>query len=233
MVSNSSFKLKLTGVGSLPHQLTSKAIEYSLRHDLPFVPQLPHAEGFMIQQEKNFAQSPFTAYLSLEDFLNQINRPFKFQISGPMTSQKNFNEYLPTLQKIDSLFSKFKDKIIIFLDEPIIEEANLLQSNLALNYLKERNYKTGVHSCHQFEVNSFALDKLDFLSFDEQYFTPILVEKILDTFTIPIVGTKDPSSSQIIKYLSETNKNFFVSSTCGLALESESHCEEIYRKLRA
>jgi len=46
-------KLTVTQIGSLPYDDVEQAIEYNLRHDIPFLPELPRLGDTMLDYIKN------------------------------------------------------------------------------------------------------------------------------------------------------------------------------------
>src|SRR4051812_969367 len=72
----------ITGIGSLPHLTVEAALEYSFRHDIPYLPQLP-METMLIHSLGNFNLAP-----SREEILQEA------------LSLKNFAPFLPSPDEI-------------------------------------------------------------------------------------------------------------------------------------
>jgi len=80
--------MKTVGIGSLPHLSIEDACNYSLKHDMPFLPQMTSLGESMIEQALS-RQPLFHTYSALKTFtekllLNNIEQ-FKIQIAGPET----------------------------------------------------------------------------------------------------------------------------------------------------
>jgi hypothetical protein len=118
----------ITQIGSLPYDNISKAIEYSLKHDIPFLPELPKRGDLMTDYIKHPGKMS-----CLEEFITATKGydAVKIQCIGPASIISVTNRKFEEEKSIDvtsthiikianSLDAK---KIILFLDEPTLETA--------------------------------------------------------------------------------------------------------------
>jgi hypothetical protein len=102
--------LKTTGIGSLPHHNVDSALDYSFRHDIPFLPQLP----FKSPKELMVYQTLFgfpglelkdkDPVLNLKEFLKK-REAIKQKIDKALKSN-TFADFLPTPEEY-SAFAPF------------------------------------------------------------------------------------------------------------------------------
>ncbi len=134
----------ITQIGSLPYESVAKALEYSLKHDIPFLPELPKKGDLMT----DYIRHP--GKLScLEDFARETNGyPLvKIQGVGPATivsaTKRELNEtkavriasaHLSTI--VNALDAK---NIILFIDEPSLETAGY---DYAKNGMSKEEYES-------------------------------------------------------------------------------------------
>ncbi len=92
--------MKSTGIGSLPHHNVDSALDYSFRHDLPFLPQLPlkNPEEMMVYQTL-FGFPGLTIFegkpiLNLKEYVKK--RDATFSILEKALSANNYESFLPT-----------------------------------------------------------------------------------------------------------------------------------------
>lgn len=118
----------ITQIGSLPYESVAKALEYSLKHDIPFLPELPKKGDLMT----DYIRHP--GKLScLEEFARATNGyPLvKVQGIGPATivsATKKELEETKAVQVASAHISTIVNaldarNIILFLDEPSLETA--------------------------------------------------------------------------------------------------------------
>jgi hypothetical protein len=118
----------ITQIGSLPYDNIRDAIEYSLEHDIPFLPELPKRGDLMMEYIKNPGQLS-----CLADFRSAIKGQdtVKIQAIGPVSivsaSMRGYTEkeaiersYTHIIRILDCIDAR---RIVLVLDEPSLETA--------------------------------------------------------------------------------------------------------------
>jgi hypothetical protein len=214
--------MKTVGIGSLPHKSIQHAITYSLRHDLPFLPQMiqngermiPQVMGQDILLEKYSALEFFT-----EQILEQKLTQFKIQLAGPETCKTSDKIILQQILNFIKYFDNYNLKPIIFIDEPVLVPESIYLKNI-FSEINKLGYISGLHSCAKVDIGKLEYLDNNFLSFDLSLTTVIEKTKKSLIYGIP------PFSTSKYKFDGE-----WISSSCGLASFTENDCEIILRNL--
>ncbi len=145
----------ITQMGSLPYREVWDAVEYSLRHDIPFLPELTNLGEIM----SNYIRKPGDL-LCLDLFKARVNErgddTIKVQCVGPATLIVNGRiRYTP-----DEAVSRCRDHItaildginarykILFLDEPALSQAgNINYKDLWNKVFDGYDVIKGIHCC--------------------------------------------------------------------------------------
>lgn len=204
------------GIGSLPFNDTKRAVSYALKHDIAFLPQLPHLEGSMIHACKN----------KISLCLDEINRskivgPLKIQIPGPLSSNLPIKDILDYYSFLKESLSN--NHLIVFIDEPYFPHLTKAHKELLLEIKK--NDLTGIHSCGTFQISDINKLKVDFLSYDIYIKHSFALSDALNScpnIVLGIVPTLNKFDKKIIddiflKEIQKTKTNILLSATCGLA----------------
>lgn len=214
--------MKITGIGSLPHDSVIKAVAYSLRHDLPFLPQMTGLGERMISQvlNKNELSKKYQALqLFTEKILEKNISQFKIQLAGPETCGTSELLIIEQINSFLEFFDKYKLRPIIFIDEPVL---TLKSDHLKKVFIELKNLgvNSGLHSCAQFEWEKIECLETTYISFDLN-----LIKQPEITSKIKIAGFP-PFITKEFNYSGE-----WISSSCGLASYTEKDCETILRNL--
>jgi hypothetical protein len=216
--------MKTVGIGSLPHLNISEAISYSLKHTLPFLPQMTSLGERMVEQVLS-TQELSTKYKSLslftEKIIEQNITTFKIQIAGPETCNVDDKKILLEINNFLKYFENYNLRPIVFIDEPIITFKSEHLKNI-FNELTNMKISSGLHSCATFKLEQAEYLKCDFLSYDAGLVAPNLKSKKNLIAGIPPFSGKDFSIY-----------GEWISSSCGLAMYTEEDCEKILINLRA
>jgi hypothetical protein len=148
---------RVTQVGSLPYQDVDAAIEYSLRHPIPFLPELPRRGDDIF----NYIENP-VKLSCLEGFKKNKFDTVKLQLVCPITLTK-MHDYSKNVALggvyehagsiLDGMHAK---EIIVFLDEPYAAQATgcekLLRDTLDVLEVVREELKLpkiiyGIHCC--------------------------------------------------------------------------------------
>ena len=158
----------VTQVGSLPYEDVEKAVEFSLRHDIPFLPELPKLGDAMMDYIKN------PGHLScLDTFKKKVEgRPVvKVQCIGPATlilaGYSEDEAIARTCQHIDALLDGLNaGTIILFLDEPALGQAGFDYHRLWSPLFESFDVTPGVHVCGNMNWDELFNSQVQIISFD-------------------------------------------------------------------
>ena len=159
----------VTQIGSLPFEDVNKAIDYSLRHDIPFLPELPKRGEFMLDYIKNPGRLS-----CLDEFKKSVKgyETVKAQCVGPATlvryggyseseAIRRATEHISSI--LDGLDSK---EVILFLDEPAIGQVDFNYRELWEQIFGRFNVIRGVHNCGDANWNMLFDADINIISFD-------------------------------------------------------------------
>lgn len=155
----------ITQIGSLPYDNVENAVKYSLRHDIPFLPELPKLGEYMLDYIKN----PGTLACS-DEFKKHDFHEVKVQCVGPAALIRNGYDRDEAIEKTRSHISAIlkglkSKKTILFLDEPLCE-ANLYQKKLWDETFRGFNVVRGIHNCGDVKWNEMFDSDIEIISFD-------------------------------------------------------------------
>lgn len=194
----------VTGIGSLPFENVKQALKFSLRHPIPFVPELPLLGDELLKYISHPGKLSCLSELARRKF-----KMLKMQSVGPVTMIASGYSQEEAIEKIvDHIFSlrmklHVKEAICI-LDEPLLETASfdyqargwskaryekmnfipvdckkvweiLFEKLFKYSYLK--NMTWGIHVCSNVDWNLlFGLDAIKIISFDASKYGQKLVQ---------------------------------------------------------
>ena len=163
----------ITQIGSLPYKDVKQAVRYSLKHDIPFVPELPLLGDSMMEYIKN------PGHLScLAEFKKYTFEVVKGQVVGPSTLVMAGYEPSDAVDRINRHAEKILDglkakEIILILDEPALGQAGFDFEELWAPIFESLNVKVvrGVHCCGNMDWDKLFQSKLiEIISFDASQF---------------------------------------------------------------
>lgn len=164
----------ITQIGSLPYEDVEEAVEYSLRHDIPFLPELPKRGDLMLDYIKNPGKLS-----CLSEFKKQLKRnkyaTVKIQCIGPATLISNGYSKDEAVRRAHEHISGIMDglnaeEIILFLDEPSLERVNFDYRELWTSLFNSFNVIPGVHNCGNMNWNKLFNSDVEIISFDASNF---------------------------------------------------------------
>jgi hypothetical protein len=158
----------VTQIGSLPYDDVEKAVEYSLRHDIPFLPELPKRGDAMLDYIKN------PGNLScLETFKRKTEgrETVKVQCIGPatliMSGYSEDDAISRIYQHIEAILDGLRaENIILFLDEPALGQAGFDYQRLWAPLFESFSVTPGAHVCGNMNWDELFNSQLDIISFD-------------------------------------------------------------------
>ncbi len=155
----------ITQIGSLPYDNVKDAVEYSLRHGIPFLPELPKLGEYML----DYIKKPGTL-ACLDEFKRHNFQDVKIQCIGPATLIRNGYEEGEAIERtrshISAILKGLKSKTtILFLDEPSCG-ASFYQKRLWEETFMGFNVVKGVHNCGDVKWNEMFDSDIEIISFD-------------------------------------------------------------------
>lgn len=194
----------ITQIGSLPFKDVNLAIEYSLRHDIPFLPELPLLGDGILDYIKEPGKLSCLAEFAKHQF-----SVAKIQCVGPATLIVNGLEEKEALKRISQHISAIynclqTEKTILFLDEPELGTAGFDYKARGLTESRYRemgfvpveyeklwqfifgeldreiglgNTILGIHTCSNVDWNQlFASKTIEIVSFDSSKYGQRLLQ---------------------------------------------------------
>jgi len=177
----------ITQIGSLPYEDVDEALDYSFRHDIPFLPELIKKGDSMLEYIKHPGKLS-----CLEKFKSEVKRrkisEVKIQCVGPSTlifSEYEKDDAVNRIKNhVNSILEGLSaEKVILFFDEPLISLDKSLYEALEinegysqildeiLNGIPKRDLTIGMHTCNRADWNGlFGLSKIEIISFDASKF---------------------------------------------------------------
>ena len=158
----------VTQVGSLPYDDVDKAVEYSLRHDIPFLPELPKLGDAMLE----YIEKPGNLSC-LETFKKMVQgyETVKIQCVGPATlilSGYDQDEAISrACQHIDAVTNGLNaGEVILFLDEPALGQVGFDYQQLWSALFESFDVTPGIHVCGNMNWDELFRSEIDIISFD-------------------------------------------------------------------
>lgn len=158
----------ITQIGSLPYDDVDEAVDYSLRHDIPFLPELPKLGDAMMDYIKRPGNMS-----CLETFKRKVAGfdTVKIQCVGPATlilgGYDQDEAFSRVYDHISALLSNLKaGNIILFLDEPALGHAGFDYRRLWSPLFESFDVTSGVHTCGNMNWDEMFAADIDIISFD-------------------------------------------------------------------
>ncbi len=218
----------ITQIGSLPYTDIKKAVEYSLRHDIPFLPELPLLGDSMLEYIKNPGELS-----CLQEFTKHTFSIVKIQCIGPATLISNSYKEEEALQRIYDHISVILDKlkaesIILFFDEPALGAVSFEYKELWNSILDnfDNISHVGVHICGNMNWDELFDSNIEIISFDASMY---------DITVYPNYRRGKRISWGIQKFedLKDFQEGDLITLPCGMSpkLYTEEDCEKNLHKL--
>lgn len=156
----------ITQIGSLPLEDVSEAVAYSLKHDIPFLPELPRKGDAML----NYIKNPGNLSC-LEEFKKHQFKTVKIQCVGPSTlilgGYKENEAIQRPLAHITAVMDGLRaEKIILFLDEPALGQAGFDYRKMWDALFSSFDVIRGIHTCGNMNWDDMFESNIDIISFD-------------------------------------------------------------------
>ena len=173
----------ITQIGSLPYKDVRRAVKYSLKHDIPFLPELPLLGDAMMDYIKNPGQLS-----CLKEFQKYTFKIVKVQCVGPETlfsmlsGDKEYKDWAKEkiidkateiiLAHIGAILDGLNAKeTILFFDEPALGQTGLDFEQLWLPFFSSFEVTPGVHCCGNMDWDKlFKSELIKIISLDASQF---------------------------------------------------------------
>lgn len=214
----------ITGVGSLPHTDPASAVEYVMKYDIPYLPELL-ACGESMQEYLNRTE-PLSSAEHLAEHSFEI---IKMQCVGVVTAMNmGISEDIATLKIIDHISKHMKylnaKKIILFLDEPVLGHSGLPFARMWENVFEEFDVIRGIHTCGNMLWDQLFEAQIDIINFDASLYD---ITKYYETRTKKIAWGVQKADD-----IKDWKEDDLISPPCGLAQYSTDECEKILENLK-
>lgn len=160
----------ITQVGSLPFEDVKEAVAYSLKHDIPFLPELPKKGDAMLEYIKTPGKLS-----CLGEFKKHEFETVKIQCVGPATltlggyagdvAVARILEHVTVV--LDGLEAK---ETILYLDEPALGSSGINYKDLWEALFSSFNVIRGVHVCGNMDWDLLFDSDIQIISFDASLF---------------------------------------------------------------
>lgn len=239
--------MKTTGIGSLPFMSIHEAVEWSLKHDLSFLPELPKLsdQELMLSFFEQINQGCFLKRLAQDQFrqrlIKESKKELKLQVPGPLTcsfylkQSTNYSHFKNYLTSFIEEFQSFKT-IYLQVDEPQTlentDEEWKAYQDFWINFSLEFSHvQIGVHSCHA-EIDPRLLEiPWRFYSLRQEQF---LMDKSFFSDKIifwPLIKGMDQSLLERASNEFISSSGLYISPDCGLGANSPQEALDIMKKL--
>lgn len=218
---------KITQIGSLPFTNVSKALDYSLKHDIPFLPELIKLGDGM------FDYITHPGELScLKEFQKQRYDRVKIQCVGPVTlttaTSYSLDEAVSrAYTHIDKIIQGLNAKqTILFLDEPVVGYSGFDFKELWEPIFSSFNVVKGVHICWNMQWDLLFNIGLDIISFDASEYD--ITHHYKERGERIAWGIKKEAD------IKDYRPGDLITPPCGLSpsFYSEEDCERIFNELK-
>jgi hypothetical protein len=158
----------VTQIGSLPFENVDEAVQYSLRHDTPFLPELPKLGDAMLDYIKHPGQIS-----CLRTFQERVAGfdTVKVQCVGPATLiLSGYGEDEAVAKACEHIAAVMDGlrvgNVILFLDEPALGQAGFDYRQLWSALFESFDVTPGVHVCGNMNWDELFRSGIEIISFD-------------------------------------------------------------------
>jgi hypothetical protein len=158
----------VTQIGSLPYDNVDQAVDYSLRHDIPFLPELPRLGDAMLEYIKHPGQlSCLRTFQQRTAGLETV----KIQCVGPATLILSGYSQDEAVDKACQHIAAVLDglqvgHVILFLDEPALGQVGFDYQALWSALFESFDVTPGVHVCGNMNWDDLFRSGIEIISHD-------------------------------------------------------------------
>jgi len=158
----------VTQIGSLPYDDVDAAVEYSLRHDIPFLPELPKLGDAMLEYAKRPGQLSCLRAFQERTAGHDV---VKVQCIGPATlilsGYSEDDAITMACQHIAAILDGLRvGKVILFLDEPALGQVGFDYRQLWSPLFESFDVTRGVHVCGNMNWDDLFRYDIEIISHD-------------------------------------------------------------------
>lgn len=160
----------VTQIGSLPLEDVDEAVEYSIKHDIPFLPELPKRGDAMLEYIKNPGSLSCLDKFKKNDFDTvkvQCVGPATLMLSGYKEDEAVERIYAHIQAILDGLKAK---ETILFLDEPALGQVGFDYKKIWDALFSSFDVVWGVHTCGNMNWDDMFASSVKIISFDASQF---------------------------------------------------------------
>lgn len=156
----------ITQIGSLPYQDVGEAVQYSLRYDIPFLPELPTRGDSMLEYIKEPGRLS-----CLDEFKKHKYEAVKIQSVGPATLILSGYSQEQAIERVYNHISAILDGLdaeetILFLDEPALGNVGFDYEQLWEPLFGSFDVVSGIHTCGNMDWDKLFNSSVEIISFD-------------------------------------------------------------------
>jgi len=216
----------ITQIGSLPYNNVNEAIDYSLRHNIPFLPELPSRGETMLKYIKNPG-----LLCCLAEFRSAVKgyERVKVQCVGPVTliqSGYGRDEAITrAYEHISAILESLDVKeVILFLDEPALGQFGGDFREMWEPLFSSFKVTSGVHICGGMDWDKMFCSDIDIISFDASKY---------DITRYPNYRNKKRIAWGIseIEDIKDFWRGDLLTPPCGLGLKTQEECQKTLEML--
>ena len=216
----------ITQIGSLPYEDVGEAVEYSLKHDIPFLPELPKRGDAMLDYIKQPGKLS-----CLEEFKKHKFETVKIQCVGPTTlmlsGYKQDEAILRICEHIAAIMDGLEaNDVILFLDEPALGQSGVNFRELWEALLSGFDVVAGVHTCGNMDWDILFASNIEIISFDASKYD-------LTNYAKYRSGKRIAWGIEKKEHIKDFQKGDLITLPCGIGspMHKAEDCEKNLRKL--
>lgn len=160
----------ITQIGSLPLQDVGEAVAYSLKHDIPFLPELPKRGDAMLEYIKHPGKLSCLGEFKKRISADKVDT-VKVQCVGPATLALSGYKEDEIISRIVDHITAITDglkakEVILFLDEPALGHSGIDYREIWQAIFSSFQVTPGVHTCGNMDWDILFDSCLEIISFD-------------------------------------------------------------------
>lgn len=218
----------ITQIGSLPFEDVKQAVEYSLKHDIPFLPELPKKGDAMLEYIKHPGRLS-----CLSEFKKHVFKKVKVQCVGPATLMLSGYRQDEVIEKIYAHVTTIlkgleAEEIILFLDEPALGHSGVDFRQLWQALFASFDVTPGVHVCGNMDWDLLFDSSAQIISFDASQYELTKYSKYRS-------GKNIAWGAEKLEDVKDFHEGDLITLPCGMGtpMYKLQDCEEKLKQLRS
>ncbi|MBN3038201.1 MAG: hypothetical protein JW869_02130 [Candidatus Omnitrophica bacterium] len=217
----------ITQIGSLPLEDVGEAVAYSLKHDIPFLPELPKRGDAMLEYIKHPGKMS-----CLQEFKKHKFETVKIQCVGPSTLMLSGYKEDQAVQRACEHITAIMDGLqaketILFLDEPALGQSGINYQEIWEALFSTFDVISGIHTCGNMDWDIMFSANIQIVSFDASKFDLTKYSKYRS-------GKKIAWGIEKIEDIKDFQEGDLITLPCGMGspLYKPEDCEKHLQKLQ-